>query len=621
MNLFLLKSAGVIALFYIVYKIFLEHDTYFKGIRLFFIAGMVLSFIIPFISITKYVESPQTQQFIYSQNFQNFVSTNTEAPFNWAVFLFSIYVIGVVLSGLYLIFQITNLIKLLNTKPVKEFKSYKIIETQKDVSPFSFFKYIVYNPAQFSKEEIQQLLKHEETHVFQKHSIDMLLAQLLVCVQWFNPFAWWYKKIINQNLEYIADKEAKSIITPKNYSYLLLKTTTPNYQVVLANNFYNSLLKKRIMMLHKNHSHSLKQLKLALILPLLMGFIFIFNTKVVAQHKDMVKIHKKNITVFAITLDKDFTTEDVNSIKSTFKDDYGFQIKIRNVKRNAKNEVTGIKIVASKGKYSTEYAVKGNSPIEPIRFMYNSKNNQVKIESIAKNHFGNYYTYDYKGKGKPQKFKSLKYSLKHDDNDGYKEIYFFGDKDSIHKLKGKNSFVFISNKDKDKSNASLFTKQRGNVSATWIDDDGNKTDIIEVKEDGNVSKIIEIKTDKNGVISKTVRVDTDKKILKDKNGNITKTVEVKSDKKGHKFIVKEVNENDDINASEFNDKFPFSFVDGGIPLFVIDGKILKEGIPKSLNPNNIKSITVLKGEKAINKYGRKGKNGVIEITLKKKAKK
>jgi len=371
------------------------------------------------------------------------------------------------------------------------------------------------------------------------------------------------------------------------------------------------------MMLHKNHSPRLKQFKLALILPLLVAFVFAFNTKVVAQHKDDKDIAKVDLNFFSITIDKGASKKDFDFIKSTFKK-YGYKITFNKVKRNAKNEIIQIKINAVGNKTTAQYATKGNNPILPIEFKRDSKNNSLQIGAATPLH-------------KPHNISSsYSYTVSFDSIDdaslakisdklskGLSKIAF-PKGDSKHKSKGKNSFVFISNKDKGKSNASLFTKQRGNVSATWIDDDGNKTDIIEVKEDGNVSKIIEVKTDKNGNISKTVRVDTDKKILKDKNGNITKTVEVKSDKKGHIFVVKEVNDNDDINASEFNDKFTFSFGDGGIPIFVIDGKIFKEGIPKSLNPDNIKSITVLKGGKAINKYGRKGKNGVVEIITKKK---
>jgi type II secretory pathway pseudopilin PulG len=53
------------------------------------------------------------------------------------------------------------------------------------------------------------------------------------------------------------------------------------------------------------------------------------------------------------------------------------------------------------------------------------------------------------------------------------------------------------------------------------------------------------------------------------------------------------------------------------PLIVIDGVISSDINLKDINPNNILSINVLKGEKATAKYAEKGANGVIEITTKK----
>ncbi|NTU95335.1 MAG: TonB-dependent receptor plug domain-containing protein, partial [Bacteroidales bacterium] len=56
---------------------------------------------------------------------------------------------------------------------------------------------------------------------------------------------------------------------------------------------------------------------------------------------------------------------------------------------------------------------------------------------------------------------------------------------------------------------------------------------------------------------------------------------------------------------------------GANPLFVVDGKVMKNFDETSLDPENIKSMSVLKGDIAIKKYGDKAKNGVVEITLKK----
>ncbi|MCF6214500.1 MAG: M56 family metallopeptidase [Flavobacteriaceae bacterium] len=560
---YLLKSAGIITLFFLVYKIFLEKDTFFKSNRLFLISGIVLSFVIPLISITSYKE-------VISKNLSNFVVTNSsnttpiEATFDWNNLFSILFIIGLCIGIGYLFINLISLIKLLSQSDVKRFNNFKIITTNKQISPFSFFNYIVYNPSQFNEAELKQLLKHEQTHALELHTIDMLLAQILVCVQWFNPLAWLYKKAINQNLEYIADQSAKHTVTPKNYSYLLLKTTSPNYQMALVNNFYNSLLKKRIMMLHKNNSRRINQLKLALILPLLIGFIFAFNTKVVAQHK--VENTKIDVTVFAMILDKDFTPEDVANIKSTFKNDYGFQIKIKNVKRNTKNEITGIRITASKGSSSTEYAVKGIKPIEPIRFMYNSKSNRIKIGAVTNKHFGNNYSYIYTNNND-----FLKLDKTHKDgSDKNTAIFYVKTEDDIHKIKSgkKESFILIS------------------------------------KSGKNHESII--------------KSDNKNKIWKAKDGTLTEVIDIRANKKGKnkKVTLKEIkiDNNDDIDAS--NNMFFLNTDNGTPPLFIVDGKEIENDALQKIKPESIKSISILKGEKAIKKYGEKAKNGVIEITIK-----
>ncbi len=597
MIIFLIKSAGIIALFLGIYKMFLERDIYFKGIRIYFILGIALSLIIPFISITKYVEAPQTSQIIYSQNYQNLINAATTTPFNWLALLLKIYVIGIALSGIYFIYQIISLLKIINTKPTQHINNLKIIETTKNISPFSFFNYIVYNPAQFTKSEIKQLLKHEQTHILHKHSIDMLLAHLLVCFQWFNPFAWWYRKAINLNLEYIADKTAKHTIAPKNYAYLLLKTTVPNYQIEIANNFYNSLLKKRIMMLHKNHSPRLKQFKLALILPLLVGFIFTFNTKVVAQHKDNVnKEFKVNLTNFSVIIDKDTNKSDLDFVKTRFAK-FGFSLEISNLKRNAKNEITGIKIYAKKAKSNAQFAINGDNPIQPIKIEYQSNPERIYIGNTRALHFAN------KGKGYKYHAKTSVDPDKPLTKDQFETVFFDSDKDSLHQVKVKvnSSFVFFSNDDKDHITAVIKTDD--NNKHVWKDKNGKITKIVEVKTNGKPSEL-----------HKLFKIDED--------GNIITVSSSNKDKhKNLKFIVKSTDDSGDIDASQFNDKFIFNTTDGTPPLFVVDGKMMKDGFPKKLKPSNIKSIVVLKGVRAINKYGRKGKNGVIEIYTRKKSKK
>ena len=194
----------------------------------------------------------------------------TETAFNYTTLMLWVYSLGVVLFFAKLMIEFSSLFVLLKNHTSKKVGSYTYIETQEAILPFSFFNYIVYNPSQFNAQELELIIKHEKVHADQKHSIDILLVQLASVIFWFNPFIWLYKKDLQQNLEFIADDNAqRKSYCERSYQELLLKTSVTNHQLVLANNFYNSLIKKRIVMLHKSKSNKLNLLKFLLVLPLL----------------------------------------------------------------------------------------------------------------------------------------------------------------------------------------------------------------------------------------------------------------------------------------------------------------------------------------------------------------
>ncbi len=184
--------------------------------------------------------------------------------------------------------QLQSTLRLVGKHPYTTKNGYRYIKVEDDVSPFSFFKYIVYNPKKHDESELKMILKHEQSHASQLHSIDIILSNLLLIVQWVNPFAWLYKKSIEENLEFIADSETVQQIPSKTaYQLSMLKEfTNNNLQPVLANNFYQSLIKKRIIMLHKNQSSTKNQWKLLLILPLLGVFLWSFNIEEEIKYND-----------------------------------------------------------------------------------------------------------------------------------------------------------------------------------------------------------------------------------------------------------------------------------------------------------------------------------------------
>ncbi len=455
------KSAIIVSLFYGFYKLFIQKETYFSSIRYFLLSGVILSILIPFVSIIEYIEVAPIQ--IVPTALDESIIPFETASIDWlylGVLLYALVAIGLLLK---FILQLLSIASLIYKHSYVKIDGCYLVKTHSNTSPFSFFNFIVYNPAQFHQEEVTQVLAHEKAHVLQMHSIDNLMANLLVIFLWFNPIAWFYKHSITQNLEYIADEYAqKKTHSPHSYQQLLLKTTIPNYKMALANNFYNSLLKKRIIMLHKQRSKNHSQWKFLTILPVLCTFVFAFNTETIAQQKKTsTKILEVKADIFAMALNKESSEKDLKKISSTFLEK-GLIVKFSNIKRNSSNEITALKINAKtkNGKSSASHAANVNDGIHPIQISYDSESNYLSIGSAHNNHQKEYISWT--------------------------------------KDKGTN-FVFVSDDD-DKN--------------VWVTKKDGKKIVVEShydEDDDHDTEVVRITTDKDGKKNKTMVVSTSNK--------------------------------------------------------------------------------------------------------------
>jgi len=586
---YLLKSAGIIALFFIVYKLFLARDTFFHVNRIYFLVGMIGAIFAPLITIKNYVETTIKPALITSPMAQALVIDKPSPTIDWHFWFQIIYLIGLVISGIILVFQFANLYKKISKQPYKRQDKLKIIESDAEIAPFSFFNYIAYNPTQFTDSERDQLLKHEQTHAYQWHSIDTILVQLLICFQWFNPLVWLFKNELIQNLEYIADRHAKQIANPKNYSYLLLKTAVPKYRLELANSFYKSPLKNRIMMLHKNNSNRLNQLKFALIVPVLIGFIFTFNTEVIAQNTPNNKESIDNLEL-SISIDKAGSNEDFDSAKNLFKK-YGFTIKFSKIKRNSQNELTGIKIEAKKESFNSEYAINGTEPIKPFTISYNDSTDVITIGSSvpkAPVHTKNGYWYSFTETTESDKpFNEIQSDT----------LFFDKIGDSIEKIKYGDKAKHVFNlKVRTGKKAVIYLNDIDTLASSDKNGTILKSTTFKIGEKGEIIPIINNR--ENDVINTVYKFDS---IPDPETPPMPPTpINVKKLKKGDKNLVY------------------IQKTDEPAILIIVDGKEINKELMEKIEPENIKSINVLKGIKATSKYGLKATNGVIEITTKNK---
>jgi len=580
---YLLKASGLIILFFLFYYIFLKNETFFKSIRSYFLIGLIVAVSIPLVEIPVYIEAV-TKQF----NSSNF-NTITNAPiieqsFDWIQLLTFTYLAGIVFFSLKFLLQLISLAFLLSKHELNKKGKYYFIETSKNISPFSFFNIIIYNKSQFSIDELAQIINHEKAHAIQWHSLDTILAHLLVITLWFNPFVWLYKKAVQQNLEFLADAYAlQKANNHKLYKLTLLKTCSSNYCTEITNNFYNSLIKKRIIMLHKNKSKNRSQWKYALLLPALIAFIFIFNTKIVAQDHQLIEVEEQLVELI---IDKNTNDGTLSQETATFKNEFDISLSFKGIKRNAKNEITAIKITAKGNNVKANFANSGSEPIQSIKITYDSGKNSISIGNIGKPHKEHYsYTIHKDHKGKPNKDGNFVFVT----SDGEVNTWTSKSSDTIiHENKiiikeSEGEHVWVHKGD-----------DNVNIEVIEINNDGKKTVKI-LKEPKEVKEVKEVKEKKYNI-----------KIIEEGDDNNTSenVFIIKSDKQGNDHTK---TGNTLFMTTDSSDK----------PLIILDGKEISSEEMEKIKPDNIESINVLKGDSAIKKYGEKAKNGVIEITKKK----
>jgi len=374
---YLIKSSALIAVFLMAYYFLLRKETFFRSNRWFLLFGLVSAVILPLVTFKKTVWIEPLRRDINWQNIPaNIVAEPETFEINWLLVVATIYIIGLLLFLLRFAFDFNNLFKVLKGKTVQQQADFKFVDVEEKVSPFSYFNYIVYNSSLYSADELRNILEHEKVHCGQNHTADVLIARIFCIAFWYNPFVWLYKKAILQNLEFIADSEALKNIPDKTaYQFTLLKVTTHDNCVEITNHFYQSLIKKRIVMLNKNQSKKWNSWKYALIVPALAAFMFYFQVKVIAQEKALNTSALQNVTSESITIvvDKNTTDEELKNETARAKT-LGIKLKFSKVKRNANGEIIAIKAdYKDQNDKKGTYQVAGDQPIKALRFFKDDK--------------------------------------------------------------------------------------------------------------------------------------------------------------------------------------------------------------------------------------------------------
>ncbi len=254
---YIFKLLAISGFMYSGYVLLLSRNQMFTLVRWYLLACLVLPLVLPLLSLpgaTEYKHLPVVLiPVTYTAEAESTTVTSTSSLLE-TIQAMHLYV-GICLIFLFILaYRILRITHVISQSKTFIFYKLRLHFTSATLSPFSFFNNILI-PDHYQKSgRLRAVITHESAHIRQGHSFDNLFTEFICILQWFNPFVWLIRRAIHENHEYLADHEAmKKNCNLANYKVLLLESLT-GLRIPVVNNFNQSTIKKRIIMLSKQSS-------------------------------------------------------------------------------------------------------------------------------------------------------------------------------------------------------------------------------------------------------------------------------------------------------------------------------------------------------------------------------
>jgi hypothetical protein len=253
---YLLESGISLAALYTVYLLLLRKETCFTLIRFYLLASVLFSLALPLVEINP--PTGKVLMRIVALNEISITATNPGVPpqnsNHFGDLLFYLYIAVSAFFMVRLLVSTARIIRLIFQNRVQSYQGYKIVYHKMYLLVFSFFTYIFVSETS-GQSDLEEVTEHERAHIRQWHSLDIVLAELLIILQWWNPFTWLYRRTISENHEFLADKSVLSKgYNTGSYQMQVISQIFGIHTIPLTNNFNKSIINKRIDMMEKNRS-------------------------------------------------------------------------------------------------------------------------------------------------------------------------------------------------------------------------------------------------------------------------------------------------------------------------------------------------------------------------------
>lgn len=265
------RVAACLAVAWLFFRLLLGRETFCRLNRLVVLALLVLSFLLPLCVITVRREVPiHYEVWVHATEVRSAAApVSAAAPFPWAALLGGLYLAGVLAAACRMAWSLAAVVRVIRRgRRERLADGVVLVRTPQPVTPFSWGRYVVLAETE-PAEEVATILLHERAHVRLHHTWDLLFADLAGCLQWFNPAVWLLRRELCAIHEYEADRAVLEAGTDaRAYQLLLVRRAVGTQAFVAANNFNHSKLQNRIAMMLKKRSSRWAAARALLILPL-----------------------------------------------------------------------------------------------------------------------------------------------------------------------------------------------------------------------------------------------------------------------------------------------------------------------------------------------------------------
>jgi beta-lactamase regulating signal transducer with metallopeptidase domain len=297
---YLLKVSACLALFFVFYLLVLRKLTFFRINRFFLLFSLLISLCIPALQFkierlqdplldnTSIKDESRTHEMLSTvktslgtmQNADNLDFVSILSILYWLIVVALLSVAAVKL------FRLISFAR----SSTHEINGLKLVSKTIGFTNCSFFNYVFINRGALTDHELEVLLRHEEVHAKEFHTIDKIILMILKAVLWFNPIIYLYDKMLEQTHEFEADQKTSQNFGTEPYAHLLLKLAVVKSDMPFVHNFVKSPIKQRIYMLFNSKSRNMKKLIYLLALPIALCLVWGFTVKIVYADQQIEKI-------------------------------------------------------------------------------------------------------------------------------------------------------------------------------------------------------------------------------------------------------------------------------------------------------------------------------------------